>query len=285
MRLTRRSTLALTLGALGSGSPIVGAPAQVGPAALPRAKRAVAVAAHRGGGGEAAENTLSAIRHAVRVGADYVELDVRPTRDGVLVLMHDRTVDRTTGGKGAVEELTCEDIARLRVRNEAGAGDRVPRFEQALELCRGRINLYLDHKAGSVAALLQALVAASMTQSVVVYAGIETLLEWKRLAPGIPVMPSLPRENRVQGGISRFMRRLPAEVLDGHQLEWTRDLVADAHRCGAQVFVDGLGPVDNEAGWRSALEMGVDGIQSDFPGRLVRFLDASGPDLSRMGAS
>lgn len=285
MRLTRRSTLALPLGALGSGSPNVVTPAQVGPAALPRAKRSVAVAAHRGGGGEAAENTLSAIRHAVRVGADYVELDVRPTRDGVLVLMHDRTVDRTTGGKGAVEELNWEEIARLRVRSEAGAGDRVPRFEQALELCRGRINLYLDHKAGSVAALLRVLGAASMTQSVVVYAGIETLLEWKRLAPAIPVMPSLPRENRVQGGISRFMRRLPAEVLDGHQLEWNRDLVAEAHRCGAEVFVDGLGPVDNEAGWRSAVEMGVDGIQTDYPDRLVRFLDASGSDLKRMGAS
>src|SRR2546423_13072452 len=92
----------------------------------------IIVIAHRGANKFAPENTLAAFRKAIELGCDYVELDVRRTRDGALILMHDRTVDRTTNGTGQVSELTLSQIRSLDAGSKAGAqwkGERVPTFE------------------------------------------------------------------------------------------------------------------------------------------------------------
>src|SRR5579871_7007541 len=109
-------------------------------APLPRLKHAIAVLGHRGGRALAPENTLAAFRNAIKLGIDYVEVDVRATKDGHLVIMHDRTVDRTTNGTGAVKDL---DFAAIRAL-DAGikfdpryAGEKVPTLDEVLELCRG----------------------------------------------------------------------------------------------------------------------------------------------------
>src|SRR3954453_8427155 len=86
------------------------------------------ISAHRGAKTVAPENTIAAYEAAVKAGADYIELDVRRTRDGKLVIMHDSTVDRTTNGHGAVADLTSEGIETL----DAGQGQRVPTFREAL---------------------------------------------------------------------------------------------------------------------------------------------------------
>src|SRR5579871_1635952 len=82
-------------------------------APLPRLKHPIAVIAHRAGRGIMPENTLAAIRNAIKLGVDYVELDIRATSDGHLVIMHDSTVDRTTNGKGAVRDLDFATIESL----------------------------------------------------------------------------------------------------------------------------------------------------------------------------
>src|SRR5437764_8194138 len=89
-------------------------------APLPRLRWPVAVIGHRAGAGIAPENTLGAIRQAIRLRVDYVEVDVRTTRDGAFVIMHDPTVDRTTGGHGTVRDLTLAEIRGLAVKNRFG---------------------------------------------------------------------------------------------------------------------------------------------------------------------
>src|SRR5687768_9453981 len=69
--------------------------------------------AHQGGAKEAPSSTLFALRQAVANGADALELDVHMTKDGVLVVCHDATVDRTTNATGAIAELTLDDVKRL----------------------------------------------------------------------------------------------------------------------------------------------------------------------------
>ena len=86
------------------------------------------IVAHRGARYAAPENTIAAYDAAAAVGADYIELDVRRTRDGQLVIMHDSTVDRTTNGHGSVAELTFEEIRKL----GAGQGQVVPTLAEAL---------------------------------------------------------------------------------------------------------------------------------------------------------
>lgn len=244
-------------------------------AALPALRYGVAAISHRGGAGIAPENTLAAYRQAIRLKADYVEIDVRTTRDGALVIMHDSTVDRTTDGHGKVRDLTLAEIRALTVKNRFGpafAGQRVPTLDEVLTLCREKINVYLDHKDADTAAVLAALKAHGMERHVVVYNNPERLKEWKRLAPEIPVMPSLPDELRRPGGPAEFEAECPAEVLDGHLIEWTRELVDEAHAAGARVYVDIMGPTDTPEGYARAIAMGVDGIQTDHPDALVKFL-------------
>ena len=243
---------------------------------LPAVKHQVAVIAHRGGTG-APENTLAAFRHAIALGVDYIEMDVRVTRDGHLVLMHDPTVDRTTNGKGAVSDLDLAAIRCLDAGRKCAprfAGERVPTLDETLDLCQGQVNVYLDHKDGPVKDIVPALIRHRMRRHVLVYGGVADLLEWKRVSPSIPVMPSPDGGARAPGGLARFLAILPAEILDGSVLAWTPDLVREAHSHGALVYTDNLGIADTPAGWRKTIAMGVDGIQTDYPEKLLAMLAA-----------
>ncbi len=244
-------------------------------APLPRLKHPIAVIAHRAGRGIAPENTLAAIRKAIALGVDYVELDIRATKDGHLVIMHDGTVDRTTNGKGAVRDLTLAEIRALDAGSKfdaKNAAERVPTFEEVLKLCHGKVHLYVDHKEAPTDQVLGMIERFGMAKEVVVYNGPEGLKEWKRLAPKIPVMPSLPTEFRRPRGVVEFEKSLAAEVLDGNLVEWTNELVEECHGLGVKVYVDNLGPNDNPAGFRKAIAMGVDGIQTDYPDQLIEYL-------------
>jgi glycerophosphoryl diester phosphodiesterase len=245
------------------------------PAALPTLKHPIAVIAHRGGMALAPENTLAAVRNAIRLGVDYVEVDVRATRDGRLILMHDSKVDRTTDGSGEVKTLTLEEIRRLdagRKFNARFSGEKVPTFAETLEVCRGKVNIYVDVKDAAIPQILAEIRSHGMEMQVIIYDSVAELLEWKKITPHIPVMPSPPRDARKPGGIRAFLRVLPAEVLDGNLAEWTKEMVEEAHTAGAKVYVDNLGLNDHQEGFRRALEMGVDGIQTNYPDRLIAVL-------------
>lgn len=106
----------------------------------------VLVAAHRGDWRNAPENSLSAIRRAVALGVDIVEVDVRRTRDGRFVIIHDTTLDRTTTGKGLVADFTLAQLQDLRLLAATGhpTEEKIPTLEQALEAVRGKAILNLD---------------------------------------------------------------------------------------------------------------------------------------------
>ncbi len=88
--------------------------------------------AHRGGRAHNPENTPAAFRHAIDLGVDWLEFDVQMTKDDVLVVIHDETVDRTTNGTGRVADLTLEEIRAL----DAGNGQNVPTFAEVLTLAK-----------------------------------------------------------------------------------------------------------------------------------------------------
>jgi glycerophosphoryl diester phosphodiesterase len=108
--------------------------------------KSVLVAAHRGDWRNYAENCMEGIESCIRMGVDMVEIDVARTKDGHLVLMHDRTVNRTTNGRGAVGSLTLKKIRNLRLRNGLGriTDFRVPTFEEAMLTAKGRIRINVD---------------------------------------------------------------------------------------------------------------------------------------------
>lgn len=106
----------------------------------------VQVAAHRGDWRNYADNALEAIESCIKMGVDVVEIDVAKTKDGHLVLMHDKTIDRTTNGKGKVSDFTLEEIKSLRLRNGLGrvTAFQIPTFEEAMQAAKGGIIVNVD---------------------------------------------------------------------------------------------------------------------------------------------
>ncbi len=230
--------------------------------------RSIAVISHRGEHLHHPENTLAAYRAAVDRGADYFEVDVQTTADGKLVLMHDAQVDRTTGGKGKVSELTFDQIRALKA-----GGEPVPTFEEAIELARSRkAKIYVDVKRAAQADVLAALEKYQMVDQVVVYGGFDYLQKLQELRPGIRIMPESVNVTVVQ----RIVDELKAKVIAFSARDWQDDIIKIARDAGADIYVDRLGGADNPAAWQDAIDRGATGIQTDRPGELVLYLRSKG---------
>lgn len=106
----------------------------------------VMVVAHRGYWHKAPENSMAAIKKAVELGVDMVEVDVRRSRDGVMILMHDKTLDRTTNGTGSVADHTWEEIKKLKLKTHTDqlTEHHVPTLEEVMNYAKGRILVNID---------------------------------------------------------------------------------------------------------------------------------------------
>jgi len=106
----------------------------------------VMVVAHRGDWREAPENSVWAVKKAIEKGVDMAEIDLAMTKDSILILMHDNTIDRTTTGKGKPSDFTLEEIKKLHLRDGLGVETqmRVPTLQEILEISDGKILLNLD---------------------------------------------------------------------------------------------------------------------------------------------
>ena len=236
------------------------------PAAQPQ-KGPIYVIAHRADHVHHAENSIAAIESAAAVGADYAELDVRTTKDGKLVLMHDKTVDRTTDGHGSVKEMTEAEIAHLTFKDYGGS---VPTFDEALNAAKGKIQIYLDWKDATPEAIFQILKAHGMVKHVVVYGGHDELHRLQALAPGIRVMPEAGTLLNLQND----QRALKPKVVAFSEDDFKPEIVAQALRKKEEIFVDRLWAQDTPELWQDAIGRGVRGIQTNRPAELVDFLRA-----------
>jgi glycerophosphoryl diester phosphodiesterase len=140
----------------------------------------VLVVAHRGDWHSAPENSLAAIESCIEMGVDMVEIDVRPTRDGRFVLMHDKTLERTTTGTGKVSNYTLNELQQFRLKDHRDqvTDQRPPSMEEALEVARGRILVYLDKSELVIPATYQVVDRLKMKEQVFFY-GERPLAELK----------------------------------------------------------------------------------------------------------
>lgn len=113
-------------------------------------KQAV-ITAHRGGASLGEENTIECIKRGMAAGAESIEIDVHITADGHVVVCHDATVDRTTNGSGAINDMTLEQIKALRITNAQGEATdlQIPTLEEVLETLNGEVELLLEIKRKS----------------------------------------------------------------------------------------------------------------------------------------
>jgi glycerophosphoryl diester phosphodiesterase len=106
----------------------------------------VIVVSHRGDWRNAPENSLQAIKNCIKMGVDMVEIDIRETKDGHLVVMHDKTIDRTTTGKGLVNEWTLDSLKTLNLVDGLGVATKhkIPTLKEALQTSKDKILVNLD---------------------------------------------------------------------------------------------------------------------------------------------
>jgi glycerophosphoryl diester phosphodiesterase len=233
----------------------------------------VIVVAHRGYAAVAPENTLAAFAGAVASGADWVEFDVRTTADGVPVVIHDRTVDRTTDGHGAVADLTSAQLRRL----DAGAwfspafvGQRVPTLAEVLDLLvPAAPGILLEVKRPATARQVEAIIAEITDRSLVDRVVLQSfsdqvLCDSRELAPGLRrgvLRDGLDADPVATAAAFGAVMYNPSvdDVLRGP------DAVGRLRAAGVQV----LPWTANEAGAWPVLAPLVDGLITDRAGALV----------------
>ncbi len=237
--------------------------------------RHVVAISHRGEHLHHPENTIPAFQEAIRVGADFFELDVRTTSDGKLVLSHDATVDRCTNGTGKVSDMTFEQIEALDAGVKFGAefaGTKVPTFDEALDVARGKIGIYVDVKSVSAKDLVSHIEEHGMADHVVIYCGFNLARQIQMLNPKLKVMPE---SNTVEHS-QELVEQLHPKVIAFGAGDWKPEIISVAKQAHAEVYVDRMGATDGPEGWQSAIDAGADGIQTDRPAALVEYLRQKG---------
>jgi len=250
-------------------------PLLAGAADLPLSQHEFIVIAHRGNHARAHENTLRALQAAIDAGADYAEIDVRRTSDGQYVLLHDRTVDRMTDGHGELKAMTLGQVRELNVRDRRHPqipADRIPTFAEALELIKGRLNIYLDFKEGDRAAVAKMIREAGVTRQVLVYDGIEAVGEWHRVAPELPLIVSAPDEAKTPDQVVGFAKTNRIEVLDGGWDAYSPEMVVAARRSGIRIWPDIQEAREDGVYFERVLKVGFTGVQTDHPEELIAWL-------------
>jgi glycerophosphoryl diester phosphodiesterase len=215
---------------------------------------------HRGAAGHAPENTLAAIRKGIELGVDFVEIDVRRTADGVLVALHDATVNRTTNGKGRVDSLAFGQLSAL----DAGNGERIPTVEEVL-IAAGRTGLMLELKVAGVAhQTVQALQKVNF-KNPVIYASFlhGELTNVRAVDSHAELMVLFDRVPRNPVAHARLYR--PTYVGLRHDTV-NRGLVEAFHQEKLRVCVY---TANSPGDIRRALSLGVDGVISNFPERIA----------------
>ena len=255
---------------------------------MSRSTNSVLVVAHRGDWRNFPENSLEGIENAIKMGVDIVELDVQRTQDGVLILMHDETLNRTTTGKGKVSEVTMDYISNLYLRN----GCAVPTLEEALLLTKGRIMINLD-KADRYFDEVYALLKKTGTVNQVIMKGGKSVEQvkgqYEKYLCEIIYMPivSLDKLNAEQQveqfckdinpvafellfikGNNELPKKIPA-MLKGKSLIWYNtlwDTMAGGHD-------DDLSLSNPDAGYGYLIDkLGARIIQTDRPAYLLQYL-------------
>ncbi|MDK2891350.1 MAG: glycerophosphoryl diester phosphodiesterase, partial [Methanoculleus sp.] len=210
---------------------------------------------HRGARALGPENTPSALRKGMAC-ADLVEVDLRLTRDGIPVAIHDATVDRTTNGTGPVKGYTVEALAGL----DAGEGERIPTLGEILDLVQNKAGLVVEIKEpGTEAVIVSALMDRMPERLFLVSFHPESVATAKRLLPGVQAGLIYSQET---ADLIALARSVQADLILPRWDRVSRELVERAHAAGLLVVPWILKAEDDI---REALRLGIDGFASDDP--------------------
>jgi len=234
--------------------------------------RPVRFSLHRGANRYAPENTLPAFEKAIRLGADFVEFDVRTTSDGKFYLLHDASLDGKTDGRGLIAATPSSAISTLSAGVKFGreyATIRLPALDDFLDKVSGKVQLYFDAKAIAPESLVNALRQHDTVERTVVYGSAQFLSRLKTIDARVRVMPPLGSADEIE----TLAHDLKPYAFDTRWETLSRDLIARCHALGIQVFSDALGRHERVEDYAQAIGWGIDLIQTDHPLRVMRAIE------------
>lgn len=253
----------------------------------------VMVVAHRGCWKQASENSLDGIRACIAAGVDMVELDVRPTRDGKLVLMHDATVDRMTDGHGKVSDLSLAELKKLHLRSGGGRDSAltnrsIPTFEEALRVAKDKILINVDAKALLPESVL-GLIDRVSDRRQILFKAEAPLAMIEQAAPWVHQVPFqvILREPKMGADPAAAIAAYDTLRPVGYEIDIKNQAFAPGltpvirARC-ARYWVDTLSgrafddAVQPDAVWGKMFALGIDAVQTDEPILLKAYLKRTG---------
>ncbi len=236
----------------------------------------VAIIAHRGYSKKYPENTLSAFQKAIEAKADYIELDVRLTKDGVLVVHHDKSTLRMTGKNHFVDQT---DFATLRTLN-CGFGKKIPTMEEVITLCKGKIGMQIELSSVGNAEPMVKLVSEFGIEKDVVFSSFihSEIAKVKELNPSLVCAILEPPFVNFKTVVKKLFRsykffedakKIGVEGIHPFFIFANKSFCEIAHNYGW--FVNPF-TVDWPFFWRKLINAGVDGIITNDPESLYSLL-------------
>ncbi len=242
----------------------------------------VMVSAHRAGHNGNPENSIAAIQHAIDVGVDFVELDVKVTTDGIVVLNHDRTINRTTTGTGDPEEYSWEELQKFKVKLPDGTITNKPlaTFEDALNLVKGKVMVDIDLKTSNLQPVMDLVEKTNTLKQVIFFdSDFEILKEVLKLNPNAMVMPRAHSYETADSALQIFSPPV-VHIDDSFYTEKVTSLITGK---GARTWINALGDQDDiiragntEQAVNNVLKFGANVVQTDEPEILIPYLKSKG---------
>lgn len=236
------------------------------------------IIAHRGAMGYAPENTISAFKMAIELGADALELDLRQTKDSIPVALHDATVDKSTNGKGSVSNFNFKDLQKL----DAGSwfdkkfsGEKIPSLQEVINVLNDSTILIIELKGGNetypgIEERVVSVVKENEIESRTILKSFDpnVLRRLREIEPNIPLcyvyafrIPWLGL--LIDSGISfGSIYNIDAEYLQPHRFFLSESFVKDAQSKGFKIISWG---VNSTEAIIESLDYDVDGIETDYP--------------------
>lgn len=255
------------------------------------------VVSHRADWRNAPENSLQGIQNCIDMGVDMVEIDLKKTKDGHLVLMHDKLIDRTMNGKGRAEDYTLAELKALRLKNGAGCKTRhqIPTFEEVMNLCKGKIMVNVDKGYDYFKEAYIILERTGTTDQCVMKAGLpyeRVKAENGDVLDKMIFMPvvNLHKEGAetIIDGYLEHMQPTAFELVFNNDGPEVQRLIKKVRDSGAKIFINSLWPElcgghdDDRAvelhqpdeSWGWIIGQGAKLIQTDRPALLLEYLRA-----------
>jgi glycerophosphoryl diester phosphodiesterase len=242
--------------------------------------KAILNIAHRGASGHAPENTLASFQKAVEMGAHMIELDLHLSLDRELVVIHDRSLRRTTGYRGSVGRVSLEKLKTLDAGSWFNAqyqGERIPTLQEVLRLIDHRVRLNIEIKKDLRAypklekKLLDCLEDYPQSELPLLSCFDESVLQKiRRLNTDMPLGYLFERGKPDQ--VIHKALKLGAVSVHGPVKSVSEEILAKAHSEGLKVYVYTVNEPEQMRRW---IALGVDGIFTNYPDRLAALLGAT----------